>query len=55
MKDNFKHDALIVIDGEKEIAKVSSNYEELDHTHKLSVLFTIKNWITDELDKTANK
>jgi hypothetical protein len=55
MEDKDTHSILIVAEGEKEIAKVSSEYEELDHVQKLKVLFTIKNWVTDEFDKIANK
>ena len=55
MEDNNKHSALIVVEDEKEIAKVNPEYEELDHVQKLKVLFTIKNWVTDEFDKIANK
>lgn len=38
----------------REVVIVKDEYNRLNHVQKLELLFTVKNWIADELDKIAN-
>ena len=49
------NEALLFIEDEKkEIVTIKSEFNNLNHIKKLEILFTIKNWLTDEFNKIAN-
>ena len=53
--DSTNETIFVKREDKKEIIIIKDDYNKLNHIQKLELLFTLKNWVTDELNKIANE
>ena len=53
--DSTNETIFVTREDKKEIIIIKDDYNKLNHIQKLELLFTLKNWVTDELNKIANE